>query len=724
MVIILGTAVGSSTDHEAPDILLLAMRLTLLAGATLHTAIVAARLDAEHQRHVLAETVERELKARDTEAAELVTFTQALAASGSLQELSEAVIRCVRVHLSVRAQAIVLDAEGESMAVWEEAGRLEADDVERRRNRLQQSLRTVGSHVVITKLYARSTSSKPVPPKLDFLTAVEVPIQAGGRVVGVLLLADPRRGVLPPDRIGTLAEMARHTGIAVTRLERRRDEENRRTGILLRQMRDGVILLGPDGRILLANPAAREALEAVGAGGEAPEAIGDVSLKELALTPPGVSRRFRVQTQGSPGLRPVEMVCTAVGIVDGRQRMGTLVTVSDVTEEEMARRRLLQAEKMTVVGQTLAGVAHELNNPLAALIGYADLLRGIAVPPEVERPVKQMREQAVRATRIVRNLLNFARRRNPERTQVKIGEVVNGVAELFAYEARLGDIELKMEIADDLPTVLADQHAIQQVVVNLVQNAIHALRAAQAERRRITIRAHALPDGVVVSVRDNGPGVPEAYRSRLFEPFFTTKGANLGTGLGLALSRAIAREHGGELILEPASGEGACFTLRLPLRKPASGIHAPATTESDSAPASVLRSLAHHSVLVVDDEASVRESLVAQLGHMGSRVDSAADSLEAERLLSLGSYDAVLLDVRMPVTSGLELHRTIESSNPGLARRVVFMTGDFANDDLLSRVRETGNVCLEKPFTVDELAVALDRAWSQNAPAPTSASRR
>jgi CheY-like chemotaxis protein len=155
-------------------------------------------------------------------------------------------------------------------------------------------------------------------------------------------------------------------------------------------------------------------------------------------------------------------------------------------------------------------------------------------------------------------------------------------------------------------------------------------------------------------------------------------------------------------VLEPDAGEGARFTLRLPLRIPgaARGVEG-RDGEEARAPGSVL---------VVDDEASVRESLVAQLGHLGSRVESAADLAEAQRLLANGAYDAVLLDVRMPGGSGLDLHRALEARNARLARRVVFMTGDFVNDERLNELRETGNEILEKPFTIDELSAALCRA--------------
>jgi len=690
----------STLRHESPDLWALASQLALLVcGAVLASRITGA-LERDAQQRAMSERLEQAMREREAEAAEIVTFTQALAESSSLHHLVEATVRHLRVHMTVRARAIALESKGETVALWEEAGRLTEDQVERRRTLLQESLAKAGNDAEIRKLEARSTGGRPLPQALDFYTVVEVPIRTAGRVSGVLFLGDPRRGVLPEYRIGVVADIARRVGQAVQQLEQRSVEEHRRTALLLRQMRDGVMLLAADGRVLLANPAARKALGCVQPDEPFPAAVGEVSLAELAQTPAGVSRRFRVRLQHEADHPSVQLACTAIGILDGGTRLGTLVTLSDVTDEEQARSRLVLSEKLSLVGQTLAGVAHELNNPLTALIGYAELLRSQEVPPHLEKTLKKIQEQAVRSTRIVKNLLSVARQRNPERNLVDTGEILASVVELFAYEARVSNVSLELEVAPELPKILGDPHALQQIFVNLVQNAIHALKEHDGQRL-IRVEAHPHPDSLHIVVSDSGPGIPEDLRTRIFQAFFTTKGPEKGTGLGLALSRSIARDHGGDLILDEAAMGGARFVVRLPL---------PRAVVGDAAALPTLGVSLGLKVLVVDDENDVREAVVAQLGRIGCQVTSTSTAAEAKRIIDQGEFDAVLTDIRMPGTSGLELYQFVHARNEQKARGFVFMSGDYANEDVYREVHDTGQPILEKPFTTDELVDVLRRS--------------
>jgi two-component system NtrC family sensor kinase len=294
------------------------------------------------------------------------------------------------------------------------------------------------------------------------------------------------------------------------------------------------------------------------------------------------------------------------------------------------------------------------------------------------------------------------RKRAPERSRVSLSEVAQSLVDLFAYDARLSNIDLVLTLDPDLPPVLADRHAIQQILVNLVRNAIQAIRAT-GRSGRVEVRTHHSSDHAYATVRDDGPGIAPENRTKLFEAFFTTKAGEEGTGLGLAVSRGIARDHEGELALDPTS-EGASFTLRLPIPEVVSNV--------GTSPDAIPEGMPSH-VLVVDDEAPVRDALAAQLARMGARVDVAASAADASRLLSeTSAYDVVLLDVRLQGTTGIEIHRALRTRNPALADRTVFMTGDLVNDGLLSALKATGNAVLEKPFTTDELRAALGKAQS------------
>lgn len=706
MVMALGLASLAATESlPASEIALL--QFGLLAATAADAGWVSNAHRRERERQVLALQVERELKRRSADASEQATLVQALLDCSELREVADALLAHLRTHLEVQARAVVLEADGQEAAVWEEATRLDEDDSERRRVTLQAALREAGSQHLVARVALRFAGAHGAARGDRWRTEVSVPVLAGGRVAGVLLLADTTPGAVPPERIGVLADAARRVGEAIQRLERQRSVEQRRTALLLRQMREGILLLAPDGQVQMANPAAQQML-AASPGAPAtgrPTHLGQLALADLARTPPGAARRFVTRLPDQAGAEARTLSGSALVLADGATCVGTLVTVADVTEEQATRRRVEHAEKMTLVGQTLAGVAHELNNPLAALLGYADLLRGQEMPATVRGPVDKMRDQALRATRIVRNVMDYARRRSPERHPVPLPEIARSVVELFAYEARIAGVELTSEVPEGLPPVLGDRHALQQVLVNLVQNALHALETYDGAR---AIRLHAFADGerVEVSVSDSGPGVPLDLRARIFLPFVTTKSPTRGTGLGLAISRSIAREHGGDLLLHPPSEGGATFTLRLPVAR-----KAPAGAE---APAHAPERLGQHRILVVDDELSVRESLVAQLGYLGSDVDSAGSAAEAQRLLTGQRYDAVLLDLRMPGVGGIELHRDIAQRNPLMAQRVVYMTGDFVNGDLLEAVRSTGNPVLEKPFTIEELSRAVKAASQQD----------
>jgi two-component system NtrC family sensor kinase len=308
-----------------------------------------------------------------------------------------------------------------------------------------------------------------------------------------------------------------------------------------------------------------------------------------------------------------------------------------------------------------------------------------------------------------------------------VADLVEPVIELFAYKARTGSVETSVEIAPDTPPVHVDRHAVSQVLVNLHQNALHAVMMCEG-KRAIRVRARGTPRGeVFITYCDTGPGVPEPLRNRIFEPFFSTKPESVGTGLGLAISRGIARGQGGELVLEADTGSGACFTLKLRAHRAATAPDASADDAGRSPEGeAVLQGLR---VLVVDDDEAVLHTLAHELGQRCDHVTCAADVNEAQRFLAQGGYDVILLDVRLPGTSGLEFLGTMRALNPTLARRVVLMSGDVTNEAVREVCQGERTPMLLKPFSRNELVdafeavvQALQEAEAQEAQAPRAKS--
>ncbi len=373
--------------------------------------------------------------------------------------------------------------------------------------------------------------------------------------------------------------------------------------------------------------------------------------------------------------------------------------------EVIARQRdaLRQSEKLTAMGSLLAGVAHELNNPLAIVMGRASLLEEKTEGTPLHADAARIRDAAERCGRIVRTFLNMARSRPAQHAPVQLNDLVRAAADMLGYTLRSHGIEVDLRLAADLPEVQADGDQIGQVVLNLIVNAQQAL-AQHGGPRRITVLSGLDGAGsVCLRVADSGPGVPADVRDKIFDPFFTTKADGKGTGLGLSVSRSIARDHGGDLLLEDGPG-GARFCLRLPLRAgppAAGGPDQPASPEAAAAPARVL---------VVDDEAEIAELLRTLLEGAGFEVASADSGAVALELLDTARFDAVVSDLHMPDMDGAALWRAVRDRHPALAARLVFVTGDTLSPAARQFLDGSGCQRLDKPFSRDDLLARVHRA--------------
>ena len=242
----------------------------------------------------------------------------------------------------------------------------------------------------------------------------------------------------------------------------------------------------------------------------------------------------------------------------------------DITEELRLRGQLIHSERLSAVGQLVSGVAHELNNPLQSILGFTELLIDAEERPETRRDLEQVRSEAIRAGKIVRNLLAFVRRSSSERTLVHVNDVVKATVSLRSYEFGSANIRLFESYGEGLPMVIINREEVQQVILNLILNAEQAMRSAH-RGGTLTLTTKCADDMVTIEIQDDGPGVPAALAGRVFEPFFSTKEVGEGTGLGLSIAMGIAEAHGGALTLVPTE-KGACFRLALPAVDPTDGL--------------------------------------------------------------------------------------------------------------------------------------------------------
>jgi two-component system NtrC family sensor kinase len=379
---------------------------------------------------------------------------------------------------------------------------------------------------------------------------------------------------------------------------------------------------------------------------------------------------------------------------------GALAVVRDVTEERLLAEQLLQREKLAAVGQLVSGVAHELNNPLAGIMAFAQLLEASQdLSSEHRDAVQTILREAKRAAKIVSNLLLFARQRKPERMLTDLNRVLLDTLELRRYVLHTHQIEVITELDRSLPPVWADPFQLQQVVLNLLTNAEHALKG-HAGVRRITIRSARVGDRLVASVSDTGPGIPPEQVDQIFNPFFTTKDVGEGTGLGLSISDGIVRQHGGQLLVRSVVGEGATFSIELPCAPPAVALSGP--------PEAPLRQ-ATRTFLIVDDEPAIRLALVRYLQKEGHAVDAVATGHEALALVRSRRYDGILLDLRMPDMAGHAVYETLRREDPDHAARVVFATGDVESEGAREFLEAAQRPYVSKPFLLATVAHLLCR---------------
>ena len=499
----------------------------------------------------------------------------------------------------------------------------------------------------------------------------------------------------------------------LTDLKQHEQEVARRSAYLeaiMASALDCIVVTDEAGRVVEFNPAAE-----VMFGHRRAEALGRPAAE--LIVPPGsrdelahcfgagerrfLGRRIEFGAMRRDGsMLPVEIAVTEVRL-EGRRLFAAYLR--DLTERRRAeaeierqREALHQAEKLTALGSLLAGVAHELNNPLSIVVGHAMLMEELSADPATAERAAKIRTAAERCGRIVKTFLAMARQRPPERTLVELNDVVAAAVDLVGYGLRSAGVEVNLDLARGLPPVDGDPDQLGQVFANLLINAEQALQDVPSPRR-LTVRSALDPAARTIRlvVADNGKGIPKAVRSRVFDPFFTTKPTGSGTGLGLSLCHGIVVNHGGRISIEDTPGGGATFVIELPA--------ADESLAAREAPVSQAAEAAPRQALIVDDEPEIADLLAEVLAQQGVASDIALNGAAAVERLMLRDYDLVLSDLRMPDLDGPGLFDWIGAERPALCDRVVFITGDRLGPAATAFLEHCGRPYIEKPFVPDEV---------------------
>jgi len=548
----------------------------------------------------------------------------------------------------------------------------------------------------------------PLVAGLEVASAAAVPLRAHGVLVGTLVIAEPRDGVFAPEDVRLLSTVATHAAIVIAnaRFFEMVHHAKEQWETAFDALSEGIAVVDVQGSIRRANRSLAAML-----GSAIPSVIGrDLGTALLGESPALVEllaaarRGDRAQPlvlRSAPLGRTLRV--NAARIPSPEQEASVVVLVEDVTDQQHMESQLIQSEKLAAVGQLVSGVAHELNNPLTSIAGLSEfLLEQKELGSKDRGHLRVIHEQAERAGRIVRNLLTFARKGPAEQGRVNLNDVIQRTLLLMAHDLKLKDITVE-KVLPTIPESLGDRHALQQAVLNLLNNAAQAVAENTPGRRRLICVNTWFDQRVRMRVSDSGPGIPDAVVPQLFTPFFTTKEPGQGTGLGLSITYSIVEAHGGRINLERPPDGGAAFLVDLP---PASAVEDAAGRKALDPSAPVVK----RTILLVDDDPAVRRMVKALFGREGHTVEVARTPQHALDLVRTRSYDLILADARATARDHLFVEHLI-AAHPGLKERILVATGDVraSTDEALAHL---GLRYVRKPFNLRDLRDEAARVWA------------
>ncbi len=682
------------------------------------TAFLALLLETRRLRRALADAARQrdetaaQLDRRISELFSLRELSYVLSESLELEHIVDQVARYAARFLQADGSIVVLGEPGGTMlevvaaegtlgghrsAASTATGSLVATAIERGRIEVAQEVENRDVTVFGT-IRARS--------------AAVVPLRLHGERIGAIAVTERQGGPFTTEDLWLLSTVATNASVALanSRLFAIVEQGRREWETAFNALREGIAVIGPGGAIQRANSslarlAGLSEAELIGRNfrelvfGDMETAAALIEAAHEGESPPPVVLR--------PEGRDRFLRLTIAPLQSGHDRAGSMVAlVEDVTEQRSMEAQLFQNEKMAAIGQLVSGVAHELNNPLTSIAGLTELLLERDVGGDAPRQhLRIIHEQAGRAGRIVKNLLTFVRTGTTEQSPVDVNDVVARTTMLVAYEIRLREIELVTELHPLPAIVMGDPHELQQVLLNLLTNAVQAIADLPPGRlRRITIETARVEDRVILAVRDTGDGVPAELVANLFTPFFTTKPAGQGTGLGLSLSYGLIQAHGGTLAYEEGADGGAEFTIELPAADLPAGRVTPQPSERK------------RRILIVDDDATAHRVIAALFTADRYRVEGARNGAEGMAMAAATDYDLVIADATLAAPSGRPFVQELRDSDDRWAERLIAVGG--RNED--RRV--------SKPFDLRRLRSLADevlggRSVSTPPPAPDATAR-
>jgi PAS domain S-box-containing protein len=504
--------------------------------------------------------------------------------------------------------------------------------------------------------------------------------------------------------------------------QKRLEEDTILRAKLLDVARDGIVMTDRRGNIAYANA------EAIKMSGYTDGPVENKNLFELVS--PVIVDELRIKIQklinGQSDATEIDFVRADGSTIPLDVRVQTLdinntinnkemllVTIRDITEnrKEKARRNELEQKallnnRLATVGVMAAGIAHEINNPLTAVVGYSDLLLNSDIPAEIRGDVELINEGGKRAGHIVEGLLAFARQRKPQRKKVQINDIIKTTLDLQTYALKMSNVNIVTRLDPNLPMTVADPSQIQQVFLNLIVNAMAEIQKT-GEGGTLGITTENEDDLIRISFKDSGPGIARENLDRIFDPFFTTKDVGEGTGLGLSISHGIISEHNGRIYVRSHKGKGATFVVELPVVSKSEQLAFEETSQE-------LQSEKKARILVVDDESVIRTLITRVLENEGHEVNAVDSGEKALDLIKSNRYNLILLDIKMPGIGGIELYKRIKEIADSLANRIVFITGDVMGDDTQKFLMKTKAPYIMKPFDSAKLKIEISSLLDNN----------